>query len=488
MPIKIDVDFIFDGNTPREVNEAIRFVNSKQFKPSFKYRKEILDLQLISDFFSGKGNVPELGLEGFLGFIGEPSQAEAKKRGYENPRSLPDIEADSETIKELVGPQIAAEMEAASAATGVTGLGVGENVTAELKQTMSLNKRKESITGRVVKDGDLDKINKVIRSSSNKYGDEAKLIDWLFDNASKAYREGLFKQFDQKFANFIHVAYVDDKGPLEFPKAYVVAGAAKKLNIRNRARAKQFLAPEFRKGSLALRLNVAGQNFLEEHGTDITRKLFERMSDNFGNKMLKFLFTKNGTRRAVREFPKIQSFISKGKKVETPFTTRMNENQSIIIFLAELIYFASTFDEKMGGKPFNIRSAQNSDVRNFGALTSAVKVKESKARQGAKQQLASEIQLTSLVQQAMQQRMAKGVPGGPPEPTPGRLTFRTGRYVKSVNITRITSKKLIYFKYDPIYRQWESEYNAETFISQTIREVAQREFGKRFFVYREKRI
>ena len=81
MPIKIDVDFIFDGNTPREVNEAIRFVNSKQFKPSFKYRKEILDLQLISDFFSGKGNVPELGLEGFLGFIGEPSQAEAKKRG-----------------------------------------------------------------------------------------------------------------------------------------------------------------------------------------------------------------------------------------------------------------------------------------------------------------------------------------------------------------------------------------------------------------------
>ena len=48
--------------------------------------------------------------------------------------------------------------------------------------------------------------------------------------------------------------------------------------------------------------------------------------------------------------------------------------------------------------------------------------------------------------------------------------------------------KLIYFKYDPIYRQWESEYNAETFISQTIREVAQREFGKRFFVYREKRI
>ena len=37
MPIKVDVDFIFDGNTPREVNEAIRFVNSKQFKPSFKY-------------------------------------------------------------------------------------------------------------------------------------------------------------------------------------------------------------------------------------------------------------------------------------------------------------------------------------------------------------------------------------------------------------------------------------------------------------------
>lgn len=493
MPIKIDLDFAFDGNTPLEVKQAIREINSGRFKSNNDYRREALDLGKISDFFSGEGIVSGLGLEGFLGFLGEPDRATARARGYVNERSAPDAEMSIDTAKETFGPQLAAEMEAAVAGIGIKGVGVGQNVTAELKQTMTLDKKAESLTGRVLQDPrDIKSIERVIKSSRSKYGDPGPLLDWLYTKADRKYREALFKIIDQKLANFIHIAYVDDKGPLEFPQAYIVTGAAQKLNLRSPSNGKRFLAPEFRDGSFNVRLNPAGMKFLEDHGTDITQKIFARMSDNFGAKMLKFLFTdpKKKTRRAVKQLPKMQAFIKKaqagGKK---PFTERVSEDRSVIIALAELIYFASQFDTKMGGKAFEIRSAQKDDVTKMGITSTSIGLKEpSRAKQGAKQQLASEIQLTSLVQQAMEQRMAKGVPGGPPEPTPGRLTYRSGRYVKSVQITRMTSKKLIYYKYDPIYRQWENKYKAQTYIEQTIREVAQREFGKRFFVYKEKRV
>ena len=490
MPIKIDLDFAFDGNTPLEVKQAIKEINSGRFKSNNAYRRDALDLGKISDFFSGKGVASGLGLEGFLGFLGEPNRATAKARGYVNPDSAPDAEMSIDTAKEAFGPKIAAEMEAAVAEVGVKGIGVGQNVTAELKQTMTLDKRAESLTGKVLEDPrDIKSIERVLKTAS-KYDGPA-LLDWLYTKASAKYREALFKIIDQKLANFIHIAYVDDKGPLEFPQAYIVTGAAQKLNLRNASNGKRYLAPEFRNGSFNVRLNPAGMQFLKKHGTDITQQIFARMSDNFGAKMLKFLFTdpKKKTRRAVKDIPKMRSFIKKAASATKPFTQRVSEDQSVIIALAELIYFAAQFDTKMGGKAFEIRAAEKDDVTKMGIISSGIGLKEpSRAKQGAKQQLASEIQLTSLVQQAMEQRMAKGVPGGPPEPTPGRLTYRSGRYVKSVQITRMTSKKLIYYKYDPIYRQWENKYKAQTYIEQTIREVAQREFGKRFFVYKEKRI
>ena len=492
MPIKIDLDFAFDGNTPLEVKQAIREINSGRFKSNNDYRREALDLGKISDFFSGEGVASGLGLEGFLGFLGEPDRAAARSRGYINAASAPDAEMSIDTAKEAFGPKLAAEMEAAVAGIGIRGVGAGQNVTAEIKQTMTLDKKAETLTGKVLQDSrDIKSIERVIKSSRSKYGDANTLLDWLYTKADRKYREALFKIIDQKLANFIHIAYVDDKGPLAFPQAYIVTGAAQKLNLRNPSNGKRFLAPEFRNGSFNVRLNPAGMKFLESHGTDITQKIFARMSDNFGAKMLKFLFTdpKKKTRRAVKQLPKMQAFITKAASAKKPFTERVSEDRSVIIALAELIYFASQFDTKLGGKAFNIRSAQKDDVTKMGITASGIGLKEpTGAKQGAKQQLASEIQLTSLVQQAMTQRMAKGVPGGPPEPTPGRLTYRSGRYVKSVQVTRMTSKKLIYFKYDPIYRQWESEYNAETYIKQTIREVAQREFGKRFFVYREKNL
>ena len=108
MPIKIDLDFAFDGNTPLEVKQAIREINSGRFKSNNAYRRDALDLGKISDFFSGKGVASGLGLEGFLGFLGEPDRATAKARGYVNPDSAHDAEMSIDTAKEAFGPKIAA--------------------------------------------------------------------------------------------------------------------------------------------------------------------------------------------------------------------------------------------------------------------------------------------------------------------------------------------------------------------------------------------
>ena len=86
----------------------------------------------------------------------------------------------------------------------------------------------------------------------------------------------------------------------------------------------------------------------------------------------------------------------------------------------------------------------------------------------------------------MQQRMPQGEPGGPPDPTPGILTNRTGRFVQSTLVTRVNSRKrTMYYRYDPIYRVHESKYKVSDLIERSIREVAQQQFGKLFAIFRE---
>ena len=82
--------------------------------------------------------------------------------------------------------------------------------------------------------------------------------------------------------------------------------------------------------------------------------------------------------------------------------------------------------------------------------------------------------------------MPKGIPGGPPEPTPGILTYRTGQFVESTTVLNINKRKrMINYTYDPIYRVHESEYRPSELIANSLREVAQRVFGERYAVFRK---
>ena len=113
MTLKLDFDFIFDGAPPKEFVQAVKLVSSGKFKPDFNFRRDALDLGILSDFFAGQGNVPGgLGLEGFLGFLGEPDEGLAASRGYRNPKSAPDAEFTYETAISVFGEEIAKQLEA----------------------------------------------------------------------------------------------------------------------------------------------------------------------------------------------------------------------------------------------------------------------------------------------------------------------------------------------------------------------------------------
>jgi hypothetical protein len=95
------------------------------------------------------------------------------------------------------------------------------------------------------------------------------------------------------------------------------------------------------------------------------------------------------------------------------------------------------------------------------------------------------VQLTALAQAALRQRMPQGEPGGPPDPTPGILTSRTGRFIQSTQVLQINERKrTIFYTYDPIYRVHETTYQPTRLVTETIRQVAQQQFGSIYTLFR----
>jgi len=472
MPLKVDVDFIFDGRPPKEFTQAIKLVSSGKFKPDFNFRRDALDLGILSDFFAGQGKAPGgLGIEGFIGFLGEPDAKLAAQRGYRNPKSAPDAEFTYETAVSTFGEDIAQKLQAGSEGIGIEGVGKGGNITAEIKQRTALQKKAETLTQRALSDYDptdratLERALKNTRSAKT-----VALTEWFYTKASPKFREDVLTIIDQKLANFINIVYVDDKGPLKRPQAYIVPGAAKKLNLRNPAQGRKFLVPEYRSGSFVVRINKAAEQFLEKEYIDVTNKLFNRISQNFGNKLLKYYLTdpKRRIARGIDQLPLLKKF---GK-------------DNVVRTLAELIYFASVLDPSLGGKDLVLRA--ETGARGAGAISAKGKAGVSTRKRDTRQELISEVQLSLLVRQAMRQRMPEGVPGGPPEPTPGILTYRSGRFVESTTILNINfRKRVINYTYDPIYRVHENKYKPNELVQSTIREVAQREFGQRYALFRK---
>jgi len=482
MPIKLDLDFIFDGNPPREFVQALNFVNSKQFtsKRNYELRAAALDLGKLSDFFSNKGIAQGLGLEAFRGLIAEPTKAEAAKRGYLKEDSAPDTELTFEEAASFLPSDVVNEMAAASGRTGVEGLGPGAGISAEIKQRMTLKKKVETVFQDKLTSSQLSEVNKIFKRGAGKSKTEL-LTRYIYSNPQLKKR--LLTIANQKIANLIDIIHVDDKGPLPKPQFFVVTGAFERLGLQSLNKGLLYLAPEVRSnGSLQFRLSRAAIQELSKHKVDITTQMFSRIADNFGNNLIKFFFTENTKRgavtRAVESFPKLQTYVANmSKKGQSP-------SQSTILFLAEFIYFAAELDPTLGGKEFALRAEERTDPKNFGPITSQLSIAASKG-QGEKQALTSAVQLAELVRRALKQRMPQGTPGGPPEPTPGTLTYRTGRFVNSVGILALNKRKrLINYTYDPIYRQWEEKYKSETLIESTIREVAQQQFGARYALYR----
>lgn len=97
----------------------------------------------------------------------------------------------------------------------------------------------------------------------------------------------------------------------------------------------------------------------------------------------------------------------------------------------------------------------------------------------------SRVQLTALVKKRVADKMPRGPRRGPPL-SDDVLTFRTGRFVRSINIALLNYKKsIINYFYDPLYRVHEdSDRDPRELVENSIREVVQRRFARQFNIVR----
>lgn len=480
--IKLDLDFIFDGNKPwPEFVQAVQLVNSKKYPVDTKLRASVVDPGVFSDFFAGQGRAPGgLGLEGLIGAFGEPSAKAAAARGYVNEKSAPDAELSYEDMVAAFGKDVADRALAAVTGIGVEGLGgPGGNVTFELKQKIGLSDTQITLTGRNLSAGesyDAETLQKALKNI--KQSKTANIIDWFYNQASPKYRNDVLKIIDQKIANYVSFVYIDRKSSQAIgPKAFIVTDAAKKLNLKDPSRGQQFLAPELRSdGTLSFRLNKAGEKFLESQQEEVVSTFFTRLSNNFADKLLRYYFTdpKQLIQRSITKIPKLSKYVSDSKG-----------RTSLVAAFAELIMFAAQFDPAYGGIPFEIET----DIRSaagFGAIKSKSRGRPStkrKLRDPVQQQI-SLLQIQQLAKRLIRQAMPTGIDRFNPPPRPDILTYRTGRLFDSIKLTQWSQKtNIIKYTYDPIYEVYQDEARSVDALVQEkgLRPAIQQLFGQKYF-------
>lgn len=113
------------------------------------------------------------------------------------------------------------------------------------------------------------------------------------------------------------------------------------------------------------------------------------------------------------------------------------------------------------------------------------RTKQTKADRKQIGRFISKEQLSVLVRQRVTNKMPKGPRRGPPL-SDQVLTFRTGRFAKSVNVVSLNYKSsIIRYFYDPIYRvHEETTRDPRELIETSIREVVQRKFARQFAITR----
>ena len=473
MTFQLNTKILFDGKPPKEFTKAVKDLQTGKFRSNPKERAKILGLSTLSDFFSGKGVRSGYGIEGLLsGFLGEPSKAEAKGKGYVAASSTPDIEVKENDLRKLypkaLVDQLVAEQQAVSQETG---LNLGDDLlTLELKQTVAQGKTKESITqqtpGKAVLDSLTDRTAKVL---STKGVASKLLMNWFLTEADPAYRKLVITAIKQKIVNLKTITYVDERGGfLKKPSIAVTPGAGRILNLDSPASFRKYVSVELFGsrtkgfGSIQYNLNAAAYAAIKKHAIDVTTPVLSKLGSNFGERLFQYYVRGGGS-----------NLVNKRSGIE------------LVQTYAELIALAAQFDPSMGGESFKVQTETDVTTK-MGAIASRAKPNLTGARKRKLvprdlQAAVSKEQIEALARRMFRSKMPKGTPGGPPKPNPAILTERTGRFAESFQILRINEKNsFLEYTYDPIYNVFESERRAPSALieKQGLRPAVQQLIGK----------
>ena len=448
MTFKLDTKLVFDGRPPKEFLSALNDFKAGKFRTNPEQRKKMLNLQTLSDFFSGKGVRTGYGIEGFLGFLGEPSKQEATGKGYAAPGSTPDIEVKEEDLRKMLPKRVVDELLAAQRDAGL--LIDQDLVTLELKQTIAKGKTSESITqqtpGRPVLEQLTERTAQVMAKGGKS---KDALMNWFLTEADSSYRNTVITAISQKITNLLTITYVDEKGGFSSkPSIAVTPGAAKILNLKNPSNFRKFVTVELfgsrTKGFTSIQYNLNSQAYalIKQYSIDVSKQMLDRIGANFADRLFQYYVRGGGA-----------NLLKKRSGIELAQT------------YGELIALAAQFDPSMGGEPFIVEMETDVSTK-MGAIATRAKPNLGSARKRKLvprefQAAISKEQIEALARRLFRATMPKGTPGGPPKPNPLVLTERTGRFAESFQILRINEKKqFLEYTYDPIYNVFESERRA----------------------------
>lgn len=463
--VKLEGTLIIDGidQTKRisdSFSAAMKEISTGKLKPNIKIRRELTNnLKKLSDFLSGEGP------GAIQGFFGDPKGSSLSR--YSSPKAAPDIEADLSLIEKALGGDITSRLAIDRDVTDA------DKRTIELKQSASKEDTISFSGISVNKFGADTSALESIRRKKDSFtlkGDKASqeiVFDWLYSPAGDKFRRALYKAAGQKMQNLLVFVYVDEKGSLrQTPKIKIIPGFIKYFNdaVSSKEKAKRLLTVEVRDGSFNLRTTREFDKFLSDKYEDVTQQIQSAMVQDFSQNLVNY-FT---TGKANTEIKKV---LGGGGKY------------SLVQLAAELMFIAAEFDPKFGGKELGIRIESSPQV--FGAVSQKAIRKQKSKPQSQMQRAASETQMTQLVRRLMKAKMPKGQPGGPPPPVAGILTYRTGQFVDSVNITRVDERaSAVSYTYGRIYAQAHepTSRNPRILIEASIREAARRAISKDFRV------
>tara|TARA_R110001592_G_scaffold54396_4_gene166446 strand:+ start:16142 stop:17524 length:1383 start_codon:yes stop_codon:yes gene_type:complete len=150
-------------------------------------------------------------------------------------------------------------------------------------------------------------------------------------------------------------------------------------------------------------------------------------------------------------------------------------------YLSLIVAFAKEF-ERGGLTPFTIRSVIESP--RFSKQSFNMTAVRKANKKDSVQKFISGAQLSALVQKRLGAIMPKGPRRGPPL-SPNILTERTGRFRSSVAVLPNYRANVIRFFYDPIYKSLiQSQRNPDILVTNTVREVVQGMFARKFNIVR----